>query len=84
MSPHENIHPNIFVKIKTGKRTRGHDLMLEKRQSRLYVIKYSFSQRTLNEWNKWSADCVHSSSINMFKSRIDNYVVKGGIGWQYC
>ena len=32
----------------------------------------------LNEWNKLSADCVHSSSINMFKNRIDNYLVKAG------
>ena len=31
-------------------------------------MKYSFSQRTVNELNKLSADCVHSSSINMFKN----------------
>ena len=24
----------------------------------------------------YSADCVHSSSINMFKNRIDNYHVR--------
>ena len=33
--------------------------------------KYSFSQRTVNEWNKLSVDCVHSSSVN-----IDNYLVR--------
>ena len=31
---------------------------LEKGQSRLDVRKYSFSQRTVNEWNEMSADCV--------------------------
>ena len=31
--------------------------------------KYSFSQRTVNEWNKLSADCVHYISIIMFKNR---------------
>ena len=36
--------------------------------------KYSFSQRTVIEWNKLSADCVHSGSINMFRNRIDNYL----------
>ena len=36
---------------------------------------YSFSQRTINEWNKLSADCVHSSRINMFNNRIDNYLL---------
>ena len=25
-----------------------------------------------------SADCVHSSSVNMFKNRIDNYLVRAG------
>ena len=41
------------------------------RNRRLYFRKYSFSQRTVNEWNKLSADCVHSSSEN----RIDNYLL---------
>ena len=61
----ENIGPNIFFKIKTGKVNRGHAFTLVKRQNRFYFRKYSFSQRTLNEWNKLSADCVHSSSVNM-------------------
>ena len=49
-----------------------------KRQIRLYVYyvrKYSFSQRTVNDWDKLSADCVHSGSINMFKNKINNYLV---------
>ena len=78
LNGHENIDPNIFVKIKTGKRTRGHDFKLVKWQNRLDVRKYSFSQRTVNEWNKLSADCVHSSSINMFKNIIDNYLIRAG------
>ena len=62
------IDPNIFFfKIKTGKRTTGHALTLVNGQSRFDVGKYSVSQSTVNEWNKLSADCVHSSSI-MFKT----------------
>ena len=68
----------IFFKIKTGKITRGHDFTLVKGQNRLDFRKYSFSQRTVNEWNKLSADCVHSSSVNMFKNRIDKYLVRAG------
>ena len=64
--------------FKTGKITRGHDFTLVKGQNRLDFRKYSFSQRTVNEWNKLSADCVHSSSVNMFKNRIDNYLVRAG------
>ena len=52
--------------------------MPEKGQSRLDVRKYSFSQRTVNEWNKLLADCVHSSTVNMFMNRIDNYLVRAG------
>ena len=37
-----------------------------------------FSQRAVNEWNKLSANCVHSNSINMFKNRTDNYLVRAG------
>ncbi len=47
-----------------------------KGQSRLHVRKYSFSQSTINERNKLSADCVHSSSVTMFKNRIDKYLVR--------
>ena len=71
--------PNIFFKIKTGKITRGHDFTLVKGQNRLDFRKYSFSQRTVNEWNKWSADCVHSSSGNMFKTQNRQLSRKGRI-----
>ncbi len=57
---------------------RGHDFTLVKGQSSLDVRKYSFSQRTVNEWNKSLADFVHSCSINMFNNRIDNYLVRAG------
>ena len=69
---------NICFKIKTGKITKEHDFTIVKGQSRLDVRRYYFSQRTINEWNKLSADCVHSSSINMFKNRTDYYLVRAG------
>ena len=67
MNGHENIDPKIFFKIKTGRITRGHDFTLVKGQSSLDFRKYSFPQRTVNEWNKLPADCVHSSSVNTFE-----------------
>ena len=48
-----------------------HNYTLVKKQSRLDVRKYSFSQRTINIWNKLSNDCVHASRVNMIKTRID-------------
>ena len=44
LNGHENIDPNIFFKIKTGKITRGHDFTLVKGQNRLDFRKHSFSQ----------------------------------------
>ena len=76
LNGHENIDPNIFVKIKRGKITRGHDFTLVKGESRLDFRKYSFSQRIVNEWNKLPADCVHSRSVRMFKNRTDIYLIR--------
>ena len=68
----------FFFEIKESKITRGHNFTLEKKQSKLDVRNFSFSQRTINVWNKLSAECVHASSVNMFKNRIDKYLVKAG------
>ena len=40
--------------------------------------KYSFSQRVINEWDKLPNDCVNASSVNMFKNRIDRYLIRVG------
>ena len=66
LNGYENIDSNIFFEIKESKITRGHNFIL------------SFSQRTINVWNKLSAECVHASCVNMFKNRIDKYLVKAG------
>ena len=68
----------FFFEIKEGKRTRGHNFTLVKKQSILDVRKFSFSQRNINVWNKLSTECVHASSVNVFKNKIDKYLVKAG------
>ena len=79
LNGYEHIDSNIFFsKLWKVKITRGHNYTLVKKQSRLDVIKYSFSQRTINVWNNLSTDCVHASSVNMFKNKIDKYLVKAG------
>ena len=59
-------------------RTRGHEVKLMKDQCRLDIMKYSFSQRTINEWNKLSTNCVTASSVNMFKNKVDTYLRRVG------
>ena len=78
LNGYENTDSNIFFKIKESKVTRGHNFMLVKKQSRLDVRKFPSSQRTINDWNKLSTDCVLASSVNMFKNRIDKYLLKAG------
>ena len=66
----------IFFEISESKIIRGHNYTLVMKQSRLDVRKYSFSQRTVNVWNKLSTDCVRASSVNMFKNKINKYLAK--------
>ena len=60
------IFTEIFFSVKEDRRTRGHRITLAKKQCRLDITKFSFSQRTVNGWNILSADCVGASSVNMF------------------
>ena len=65
---YENIDRNSSFSVKEERRTRGHGVTLAKKQCRLDIRTFSFSQTTLNEWNRLSADCVGDSSVNMFKN----------------
>ena len=75
---YENIDRNMFFSLKNDSRTRGHEVKLVKDQCRLDIRKRSFSQRTINEWNKLSTDCVTASSVNMFKNKVDTYLRRAG------
>ena len=74
----ENIDRNIFFTVKEERRTRGHGVTLAKKQCRLDIRTFSFSQRTVNELNRLSADCVGASSVNIFKNKIDIYLRRAG------
>ena len=61
----------MIFKLKESSKTRGHKAALVKEQCRLNMIKYSFSQKVINEWNKLSNNCVNASSVDMFIHIID-------------
>ena len=65
LNVYENIDRNIIFSVNEERRTRGHRIALAKKQSRLDIRKFSFSQRTVNEWKRLSSDCAGASSINM-------------------
>ena len=58
--------------------TSGHKAALVKPYCRLNKRKVSFFQRTINDWNNLSHDCVNASSANMFKNKLDNYLARAG------
>ena len=68
----------VFSLFTKSADTIGHKAALVKEQCRLDMRKYSFSQRVINEWNKLLNDCVNASSVNMFKNRIDRYLIRAG------
>ena len=78
LNGYENIDRNIFFTVKEERRTRGHGVTLAKKQCRLDIRKFSFSQKIVNEWNRLSADCVSASSVNIFKNKIDMYLRRAG------
>ena len=58
---------NIEVFYRSGKIVELDDeVTLVKDQCRLDIRKYSFSHRTINEWNNLSTNCVSDISLNYF------------------
>ena len=78
LNGYENIDRNMFFSLKKDSRTRGREVKLVKDQCRLDIRKHSFLQKTINEWNKLSTDCVTASSVNMFKNKVDTYLRRAG------
>ena len=67
----ENIDRNMFFSLNKDNRTRGHEVKLVKDQCILDIRKYSFSQRTINEWNKLFTDWVTASNVCL-KTKLTN------------
>ena len=79
LNGYENIDRNIFFSVKEERRTRRHGVTLAKKQCRLDIRKFLFSQITINEWNRLSAGFVGASSVIMFKNKIKCIPKKGWV-----
>ena len=51
--------------------TRGHDFKLKKRFSKTNSRKFTFSQRTVNDWNSLPPAVVYADDIKCFKTGVD-------------
>ena len=90
MNGYENIDSNIFFEIKESKITRGHNFTLVKKQS-IIIIFFIYNPTELDSLKvDWMLESLHfprgpsmyginyqqsASSVNMFKNRIDKYLV---------
>ena len=70
----------LIDSLKKDGGTRGHEVELVRDQCGLDIRRRSFSQRTVDEWNKLSTDCVTAGSVNMFRNRVDTYLRRAGLG----
>jgi len=53
---------------------RGHSMKVTKKNFKLDVRKFSFSNRVINEWNGLSEEIIQSKSLAGFKKRIDYHL----------
>ena len=67
----------IFLFALKKDRTTAHKVTIVKDQCRLDIRNYSFSQRTIYEWNKLFTDCVAASSVCL-KTKLTN-ISKGRV-----
>jgi len=63
--------PADFFVLRNASITRVHSLELFKPQCSLDVRKYSFAYRVIDICNGFSADIVNSSSISIFKHKLE-------------
>ena len=77
LNGYENIDRIFFFTVNEERRTSGHGVTLAKKQCKLDIRKFSFSQRTVNEWNRLSADCVGASSVNIYLKIKLTYIEDG-------
>jgi len=62
----------IFRRDEGGR--RGHTHKLFQTRVRLDVAKLNFGNRIYEQWKHLPGDIVSSSSVNVFKGRLDNYL----------
>ena len=65
-------HSNFFT-LSHNTQTRGHAYKLLKLPAHHLCRVTYFGTRAINDWNNFTSDIVGISSLNNFKSAIDNY-----------
>ena len=56
--------------------TRGHTMKLYKDRVNRDVLKYSFANRVIEQWNRLPEEVVSANGINTFKNKLNKYLKK--------
>ena len=59
--------------------TRGHDLKIRKKHSKLNIRKHFFTNRVVNDWNRLPHIAVNQENVLNFKKQIDPMFHEGGL-----
>jgi len=59
--------------------TRGHEFKLYKGSVRTDIRKFSFFQRSVNEWNKLTEKVLHQENVDGFKRELDSWMSSRGL-----
>jgi len=63
----------LFQLADSDYQLRGHTWKVKKKQSRLDIRKYSFSQHIVNTWNKLPQYVIDAQSDEVFKNTMDKF-----------
>ena len=66
------IEPELLFRVAEEHGTIGHKDKMFLMQNRLELRRNTFSQHFVQDWNKLSEATVSATTINMFKTRLDN------------
>lgn len=68
------IDVSTFFTLEEESRTRGHGREIRKQGCRSDIRKYFFSYRVVDFWNTLPGRVVNSTSLSMFKNRLDKHM----------
>jgi hypothetical protein len=74
-----NVQVEAYFQRNDDLRTRNNGFKLRGKQYRANIAGHFFTNRVVSEWNKLPSWVVASTSINMFKTNLDQYFVANNI-----
>ena len=72
-----NVDRRKFFEMQLNNNTCGHYLKFIKLHDRTFVKCWSFTSRTVNDWNMLPSHGVEVTNVNMFKNALDRH-------WSHC